>query len=39
MEITAVWDITLCNLVGVYRRFRGAYCLHHHPHYGGCTTL
>jgi hypothetical protein len=22
-----------CSLVGVDRRFRGAYCLHHHPDY------
>jgi hypothetical protein len=23
------WDVAPCSLVEVYRRFRGAYCLHH----------
>jgi hypothetical protein len=23
------WDVALCSHVEVYRRFRGAYCLHH----------
>jgi hypothetical protein len=26
---TSLWDIALCSLVQVYRRFRDAYCLHH----------
>jgi hypothetical protein len=29
MKKKAVWDIASCSLVEVYRRFRGAYCLHH----------
>jgi hypothetical protein len=29
MNIRAVWDIALCSLVEVDRRFGGAYCLHH----------
>jgi hypothetical protein len=28
MKVRAFWDIALCSLVGVDRRFRGAYCLH-----------
>jgi hypothetical protein len=28
VNITACYDIALCNLVEVDRRFRGAYCLH-----------
>jgi hypothetical protein len=31
LKMRAFWDIAPCNLVGVDRRFRGAYCLHHHP--------
>jgi hypothetical protein len=27
--MTVFWDIAPCCLVEVYRRFRGAYCLHH----------
>jgi hypothetical protein len=30
---TVFWDVAPCSLVEVYRRFRGAYCLHHR---GGC---
>jgi hypothetical protein len=26
MNMTALWDIALCSLVEVYRRFRGTYC-------------
>jgi hypothetical protein len=26
---TVFWDVELCSLVEVYRRFRGACCLHH----------
>jgi hypothetical protein len=25
----AFWDIAPCSLLGVERRFRGAYCFHH----------
>jgi hypothetical protein len=28
MKMRAFWDITQCSL-GVDRRFRGTYCLHH----------
>jgi hypothetical protein len=28
VKITAFWDVAPCSLVGVYRRYRGAYCLH-----------
>jgi hypothetical protein len=28
MKIRAFWDVALCSL-GVDRRFRGVYCLHH----------
>jgi hypothetical protein len=40
MKMTAVWDIALCILVEVDRRFTGAYCLHrygddHRPDDGG----
>jgi hypothetical protein len=31
MKMTAIWDIGPCSLVGVDRRFRGAYCLCHNP--------
>jgi hypothetical protein len=29
MKMTVFWDVTLCSLVEVYRRFRGACCLNH----------
>jgi hypothetical protein len=29
MKMTGFWDVVLCSLVEVYRRFRGAYYLHH----------
>jgi hypothetical protein len=29
MKMTVFWDAAPCNLVEVYRRFRGACCLHH----------
>jgi hypothetical protein len=29
MKMTVFWDVAPCSLVEVYRRFRGAYCLHH----------
>jgi hypothetical protein len=28
-KITVFWDVAPCSLVEVYRRFRGACCLHH----------
>jgi hypothetical protein len=43
MKIRAFWDVAPCSLVGVERRFRGAYCLHHQgdecPNDGGSTHL
>jgi hypothetical protein len=29
MKMTVLWDVVPCSLVEVYRRFGGAYCLHH----------
>jgi hypothetical protein len=29
MKIRAFWDVAPCSLIGVDRRFRGLYCLHH----------
>jgi hypothetical protein len=29
MKITVFWDAVPCSLVKIYRRFRGACCLHH----------
>jgi hypothetical protein len=29
INITDFWDIETCSLKTVYRRFRGAYCLHY----------
>jgi hypothetical protein len=29
MKMTVFWDVAQCSLVEVYRRFRGACCLHH----------
>jgi hypothetical protein len=29
MSIRAFWDAAPCSFVGVDRRFKGAYCLHH----------
>jgi hypothetical protein len=40
MKIRAFLDIAQCSLVGVNRRFRGAYCLHHQGHHrvdDGCV--
>jgi hypothetical protein len=39
--MTAFWHTTLCSLVKVDRRFRGAYCLHQgddYPDDGDSTT-
>jgi hypothetical protein len=38
MKMTVFWDAVPCSLVEVYRRFRGAYCLHHRPD-GGSKHL
>jgi hypothetical protein len=38
MKMRALWDIALCSL-GVGRRFRGVYCLHHQGDDGGSTHL
>jgi hypothetical protein len=27
---TVIFDVALCSLVQIYRRFRGTYCLHYH---------
>jgi hypothetical protein len=37
-KMTAFWGVALCNLVEVYRRFRGACCLHR-PVDGGSKYL
>jgi hypothetical protein len=43
MKIRAFWDTTLCNPVGVHRRYRGVYCVNHERDYrpddGGSTHL
>jgi hypothetical protein len=31
MKMIVFWDVVPCSLVDIDRRFRGAYCLHHHP--------
>jgi hypothetical protein len=31
MKIKVFWGVGPCSLVGVDRRFRGAYCFHHRP--------
>jgi hypothetical protein len=31
--------VSPCNMVDVYRRFRGAYCLHHQGDDGGSKQL
>jgi hypothetical protein len=31
VKMTAFWEMSLCSLAEVNRRFRGAYCLHRHP--------
>jgi hypothetical protein len=33
-EVAVFWAVALCSLVEVYRRFRGACCLHHRPAVG-----
>jgi hypothetical protein len=30
MEMAVFWDVAQCSLVDIDKRFRGAYCLHHH---------
>jgi hypothetical protein len=41
IKMTAFWDMSPCSLVevGLYRRFKGAYCLHHQVHDGSSTHL
>jgi hypothetical protein len=39
MKIRVFWDVAPCNLVGVERRFRVTYCLHHEGHDGDSTRL
>jgi hypothetical protein len=43
MKMTDFWDVAPCNLIEIYRRFGGAYCLHnqgdHHPNDGGSKNL
>jgi hypothetical protein len=29
MTMSVHWDVARCNLIEVYRRFRGVYCFHH----------
>jgi hypothetical protein len=29
VKIRAFWDVAPCSLIGVHRRLKGAYCLHH----------
>jgi hypothetical protein len=35
IKMTVFWDIALCSLVGVYRRFGRACCFHHQGDDGG----
>jgi hypothetical protein len=35
MKLRVFWDVVPCSQVDVDRRFRGAYCLHHHCSDGG----
>jgi hypothetical protein len=30
-KMAVLWDVALCCLVRIGRRFRGAYCFHHRP--------
>jgi hypothetical protein len=30
LEEFIFWDVSLCNLIEVYGRFRGAFCFHHY---------
>jgi hypothetical protein len=38
MKMRAFWDIASCRLVGVVRRFRGAFCLHRQMMEAVCTS-
>jgi hypothetical protein len=39
MKFRVFWDVATCSHVEVDRRFRGAYCLHHHrPDNAVCTS-
>jgi hypothetical protein len=42
MKMTALWDIALCSLIEVDRRFRNAHCLNNQgdlPDDGGSLNL
>jgi hypothetical protein len=39
MKIGAFWDVAPCSLIRVDRRFRGTYCLIHHPDDRGSMHL
>jgi hypothetical protein len=39
MKIIVFCDVAPCSLVEIDRRFRGAYCLHQGPNYGGRKHL
>jgi hypothetical protein len=39
MKMAAFWDVALCSLVEVDRRFRGAYCFHLRPYDGVGTHI
>jgi hypothetical protein len=39
IKFRLLWDVAPSSQVEVYRRFRGAYCVHHHPDDGSNTHL
>jgi hypothetical protein len=39
MKMAVFWDVAPCGLVDIDRRFRGAYCLHHHHHLDNAGQL
>jgi hypothetical protein len=39
MKMSVFWNIAPCSLVETDRRFRGAYCFHHHGHDNGRRNL
>jgi hypothetical protein len=38
MKFRVFWDVVPCSHVEVDRRFRGAYCFHHHGDVDGGST-
>jgi hypothetical protein len=38
VKMAVFWDVAPCSLIGVYRRFRGAYCLSSRPDDGRRAT-